>query len=417
MRATRALRLVGSLVAFLSAAPLAYAGDTPLLVADLDSGRVLYAENATTPWFPASVTKLMTAYVALHEVKAGRASMSTLLTVSPEAAAMPPSKMAFKPGTEIRLDNALKIIMVKSANDVATTIAEGLAGSVEAFADKMNAAAARLGMMESRFYNPHGLPDERQQTSARDMALLARAVVLEFPEYRDLFAIEAIRFGKRVMKNHNGLIGRYEAVTGMKTGYICSSGFNVVATAERNGRRLVAVVMGSPSAKERTEKSAALLEYGFTSLGLTGDRLETLPRIASAGPPDLRPVICGKRKPAGEDDEDLQDAQAAMRLGTGNADNPSFNLFAGGALAFVNPSASPVLPKPDLPPRRALKPVAVWIGLEPPGASARAEGTTGKPAAAAVGAPIPLQGAVPMPPPRRTDPKAKRAETQTKQQN
>src|SRR5215213_4464529 len=165
MIASRALRCVSFLIGLLGAGT-AFAA-SPGIVVDVDSGKVLYAERATDPWFPASITKLMTTYVALDMVRTGRASMDQLVTVSPEAAAQPPSKMGFKPGMQITLDNALKIIMVKSANDISAAIAENLGGSVEGFAAMMNEASARLGMRESRWVNPHGLPDEGQQTSAR----------------------------------------------------------------------------------------------------------------------------------------------------------------------------------------------------------------------------------------------------------
>src|SRR5215213_2452729 len=180
MTAGRALRLI----AFLSAALAGGSAlaDGPAVVVEVESGRVLHAERATDPWYPASITKLMTTYVALDQVRQGRAKMDHLLTVSETAAALPPSKMAFKPGTQIRLDNALRIIMVKSANDIAATIADNLGGSIDGFAARMNQAAADLGMRESHFVNPHGLPDERQQTSARDMAILARALIRQFPE-------------------------------------------------------------------------------------------------------------------------------------------------------------------------------------------------------------------------------------------
>src|SRR3954451_7089068 len=156
MLASRAVRFATLAFGLLLAGTAAAA--TPALVVDVDSGKVLYAERATDPWFPASITKLMTTYVALDMVRTGRATMDRLLTVSEDAASQPPSKMGFKPGTQITLDNALKIIMVKSANDIAATIAENLRGSVEGFAAMMNEAAARLGMRESRWVNPHGLP-------------------------------------------------------------------------------------------------------------------------------------------------------------------------------------------------------------------------------------------------------------------
>src|SRR4030095_4720454 len=141
--------------------------------------------------------------------------------------------------------------------------------SVEGFADMMNAAAQRLGMRESYFVNPNGLPDERNRTSARDLALLGRALITEFPQNRPLFGIGAIKFGRRVMKNTNGLIGRYPGADGMKTGFICASGFNVVATAARRGRKLIVVVFGSRSGAVRSEKAAQLFEKGFASGGLS----------------------------------------------------------------------------------------------------------------------------------------------------
>src|SRR5690606_18982232 len=127
------------------------------------------------------------------------------------------------------------------------------------------AYAQRLGMQDSHFVNPHGLPDPRSRTTARDMAVLARALLMEFPEHRELFHIGAIQYGRRIMRNTNGLIGRYPGADGMKTGFVCSSGFNVVATAKRNGRHLIAVVFGSPSANERTMKTADLFDRGFNS--------------------------------------------------------------------------------------------------------------------------------------------------------
>ena len=355
---------------------------TPALVADLDTGRVIYAENATDPWFPASLTKLMTAYVALDEARNGRVRMDSLLTVTATAAAQPPSKMGFKAGTQIRLDNALLIIMVKSANDVAATIAEGLGGSVEGFATKMNFHAAKLGMHDSFFTNPHGLPDLRKRTSARDMAILASALWREFPEQRALFGLDSISFGKTVMRNHNGLVGRYAGTTGMKTGYICSSGFNVVATAERNGRRLVTVVMGAPSAAERTTKSASLMEHGFASLGWSGTQLTALPRSNKIEPVDLRPVICGRRPPGGESDSDT----AAVRAGTSGTDGP-LNLFTNRALAFAGTSQTPtVLPEVELPARGPARPIPVWIGSTPPGAK---QPVTAASAPSGAGVPLP----------------------------
>lgn len=364
MAASRAVRLaVLAIATLLGGAALA---NTPALVVDAETGRVLHAERATDPWFPASITKLMTAYVALDMVRDSRASMDQLLSVSETAAALPPSKMAFKPGTQIRLDNALKIIMVKSANDVAATIAENLGGSVDGFAGMMNDAAKKLGMQESHFVNPHGLPDDRQRTSARDMAILARALLQDFPQHEDLFQIGAIQFGRRIMRNHNGLIGRYPGADGMKTGFICASGFNVVASAQRDGRRLITIVLGSSSANERTMKAAELFDRGFVSPpNFANPTLDVLPASTLQEPPNMRPVICDRRGPMpGEDDgPDTVAAESDIKIP---------NLFSGNVLAYAGSAPTP-LRRTTLGPRAPVEPVRVWVGLNPPSAAELAE--------------------------------------------
>src|SRR5271170_2092822 len=154
---------------------------TPYLVVDAESGQALIENESTAPWFPASVTKLMTTYVALSAVRDGRLTMDTPLTMSLRAARNPPTKMGFRPGTLVTLDNALKMLMVKSPNDVAVMVAEGVSGSVESFASDMNGAGQRLGLQESHFVNPNGLQDPAHVSSARDMAMIARALLREFP--------------------------------------------------------------------------------------------------------------------------------------------------------------------------------------------------------------------------------------------
>jgi D-alanyl-D-alanine carboxypeptidase len=356
MNVSRALRVTAfALAALMSGSALAAGG--PALVVELESGRVLHAERATDPWFPASITKLMTAYVALDKVRSGQMSMETLLTVSEGAAGLPPSKMGFKPGTEIRLDNALKIMMVKSANDVAATIAENIGGSIDGFAELMNAHAQRLGMVSSHFVNPHGLPDERNQTTARDMAILARALLLEFPQYQDLFDIGAVQFGRRIMRNTNGLIGRYPGADGMKTGFICSAGFNVVASATRNGRHLITVVLGAPSANERTIKAAELFDRGFSSkVNFTNPELAALPASANTTPPDMRPVICDRRGPMPQEEDTPAVAETDSNIP---------NLFSSEVMAFAGDSAEKPV-RTVLGPRAAVQPERVWIGLNPP---------------------------------------------------
>ena len=282
----------------------ASAVETPYIVVDMDSGKVLAARNAHQEWYPASVTKLMSAYVVFKAIRDGKISLSSQIVVSRHALDEQPSKMGFKVGTVIDLDNALKMMLVHSANDIAMAIGETVGGSEAGFVAMMNAEAARLGMTNTHFINPNGLPGEGQYTSARDLAVLARALWTEFPERRQLYGITAIRSGKRVMKSANSLLERYPGSSGMKTGFICASGFNVVATATRNGDTLVAVVLGASNGKARSELTARLMNQSFGSLALTGNR----PSLASfrgaspvAGPINMRDDICN-RKERGENE-------------------------------------------------------------------------------------------------------------------
>jgi D-alanyl-D-alanine carboxypeptidase len=290
--------------------------DSYLLV-DIDSGKVLRAHNATMPWYPASVTKIMTTYLTLRAVEEGRLRFDTLLTVSPNAVAQQPVKMGFPAGTKVTVDNALKMLLVKSANDIAVVLAEGVAGSIDNFAELMNKTAARLGMTQSHFVNPNGLPADEQITSARDLAILVRAVKREFPQYDYLWHLPGIRYGKRVVRNYNTLLGRYPGADGMKTGFICASGFNLVATATRDNKHLVAVVLGEPSASARAVKAAQLLEEGFNPnpLAWLTPSFGTVNMLApvKADPPNLHDEMCGKhrKRPATEDEDDTIPANIA----------------------------------------------------------------------------------------------------------
>jgi D-alanyl-D-alanine carboxypeptidase len=320
VRSLRALALsiaFGSALAANLAATPAQAGASILIEAD--SGKVLRAENATYPWYPASTTKLMTLYVTLQAMKQGRITPDTLFTVSRNAMMQGPTKMGYAVGTQVTVDNALKMMMVKSANDMAVLLAEGVDGSVENFADDMTRTAHRLGMSQSNFVNPNGLPADGQIVSARDMAILARALIHDFPEYNSYWHIPAIKYGRRIVRNYNTLLGRYPGADGMKTGFICASGFNLVATATRNGRQLIAVVLGSSSGGARAVKAAELLETGFTQnpLGWLTPSLGTVDNLTpiNADPPNLHDQTCGphRKRPAAED----EDADAGGELGAG----------------------------------------------------------------------------------------------------
>ena len=219
--------------------------------------------------------------------------------------------------------------MVKSANDMAVVLAEGVSGSVENFSAEMNTTSKNLGMTQSSWVNPNGLPADEQISSARDLAILARALLHDFPEYDMYWHIPAIQLGKKYMRNFNTLIGRYEGADGMKTGFICASGFNLVATASRNGKRLIAVVLGSPSSPYRAAKAAGLLERGFHRgpLSWLSPSLGTVNSLQpiSAAPPDLRDEMCGshRKRPAAEDADEDGEASSFMLSnlppGTGKA--------------------------------------------------------------------------------------------------
>jgi len=313
-----------------------------LLVVEADTGKVLQADNATMPWYPASVTKMMTAYVTLKAVKEGRLTLEQLLTVSPVAASQSPSKMGFRPGMQVTVENALAMMMVKSANDMAVVLAEGVGGSIDGFSALMNQNAQRLGMTQTSYVNPNGLPADGQITSARDLAILARAIIRDLPEYEYFYHIPSIRFGRRVTNNFNHLIGRYPGADGFKTGFICASGYNLVGSATRNGKRLIAVVLGSTSGHQRAVRAAQLLERGFASNGLAWLRpsLGTVDNLVpiDASPPNLRDEMCGgkRKRPASDEDEDATIAAA----GSGS-ESPA--MFFTSGLQPAMPKASEML--------------------------------------------------------------------------
>jgi D-alanyl-D-alanine carboxypeptidase len=403
---------IAASLAVFGASATAAAAQMPVLVVDAASGQVLISEDATRPWNPASTTKMMTAYVALRAVREGRARMDSPLVASARAAAQKPSKIGIRPGQEITLENALKVMMVRSANDVAVVIAEAIGGSIEGFSRMMNAEAQRLGMTESRFYNPHGFHADGHVTSARDLAVLARAMLMDFPEHQDLWGIGAVQLGNRVLNNTNGLIGRYAGATGFKTGFVCAAGFNLVSTATRGGRTLIAVVLGAPSGGDRVVKSAQLLDKAFGMWGGgSGQTLATLPRSGYATAPNMRSEICSGRR-RGVVLADDSDYGGSILAGSQGPDS----MAGGSPLAFFSQtSAAParsygvasVGGRAVLGPRVGVVPLQIYLGRAPgstavalgPGArpaagveSAASSGVPGLPASATALAPAQLRG-------------------------
>lgn len=239
----------------------------PALLFEPSNGKILYSEDPDSQWHPASLTKIMTAYLVFEAVKSGRLKLDEKIQCSLVATLQPPSKVGLPVGGELTVDLALQAIIIKSANDVTVMLAEAVAGSETKFVEKMNDASRRLGMTRTHFVNTNGLPEPAQVTTARDLARLSRAVLADYPEYAHYWTLSDMRIGKRRLGSHNALLKSYPGADGLKTGFTCDSGYNVVASASRDGRRLMAIVLGESSGGERAVRAASLLEHGFQNYG------------------------------------------------------------------------------------------------------------------------------------------------------
>lgn len=233
------------------------------IVMDARTGEVLYSERADSVRYPASVTKVMTFYLAFEALAAGRLHLNDLITVSPLAAAQPATKLGLRAGETITVENALHAMAVHSANDMAVAVAERIGGTESHFAQMMTQEAQHLGMTNTRYVNANGLPDNRQVTSAHDIAILTRAILHDFPQYYYFFGQQEFTYRGKTMVNTNHLLGRMPGVDGLKTGFTNAAGFNLDASAVRNGHRLIAVVMGSSSSAVRNADVEGLLLTGF----------------------------------------------------------------------------------------------------------------------------------------------------------
>jgi D-alanyl-D-alanine carboxypeptidase len=270
----------------------------PRLLIDTQTGEVLYDEDAGVPWHPASLTKMMTAYVAFAALQAGRVTLDTPVKISRNAWNQAPAKSGLPVGASVTMKDALYIMLVKSANDMAIAIAETVSGSSKDFVGEMNKMAGAMGLSATHYVNPNGLHAEGQITSARDLAMLGLYIRRDFPQYLPIFQTEKVRLGKSVLESNNGLLEHFAGTTGMKTGYICNSGLNIVATVERDGRSLLAVVLGGSSARERNEMAAEMFLRGLSgAYPGEGKSVVTLANLDQP-PVDMRQQICGKKAKA-----------------------------------------------------------------------------------------------------------------------
>ena len=268
------------------------------IVVDARTGAVLSAASAEELRHPASLTKMMTVYLAFEAMRDGRVRGTDMITVSPRAAAEPASRLGLVTGSYLTVNQAVMAMITKSANDASTAIAEHLGGSEDRFAQMMTAKARQLGMRNTTFRNANGLPDRAQVTTARDMAILGRRLITDFPDEYRLFSTTAFNFRGRTHYNHNRLLAAYDGADGIKTGYINDSGFNLVASAERDGQRVIAVVFGGATGRERDAHIMALMDGGFERLGVReAGRRPSLALVSTAQAAPARAAVRPQAQP------------------------------------------------------------------------------------------------------------------------
>ena len=291
-------RLVFLLV-FLTAAGSVSQAAGPSLLFDTTTGEVISQDRAGEPWYPASLTKLMTAYVVFSKIRQGTLQLDQKIPVSELASSQPPSKIGVKAGNTISVDLALQSLLVYSANDMAYVLAEAASGTLQAFVGEMNRTAATLGMTGSHFVNPNGLHDPRHVSTARDMAILTTALLRDFPERMAYYAQPGLQIGQRKLSNRNALLRQMPTADGMKTGFVCSSGYNLIATATQDGRRLGAVIFGANSGKHRADLAEMLLVDGFSRAHGMQVRLQDIANMktGSVVPADLTTKVCRQKPP------------------------------------------------------------------------------------------------------------------------
>ncbi len=260
------------------------------IVYDVKSGEVLFSRNADARRYPASITKVMTLYIVFEELEAGRLSLDTPMRVSQNAANQVPSKVGVRPGTTITVRDAIGVLVTRSANDVSVVVAEHIGGSVQAFAERMTRTARSIGMHNTTYRNPHGLPNSEQVTTARDIVKLGLAVQRRFPQYYHFFGMRSYTYAGTTYRNHNRLLGQMAGIDGLKTGFIRASGFNLLANLRRDGKHLIGVVMGGRTGATRNAHMREILSNALP-------QARSGPHLALASAPLPRPRPLATRSP------------------------------------------------------------------------------------------------------------------------
>jgi len=315
------------------------------IVVDANAGRTLYAVNEEAPRHPASLTKVMTLYLLFEQLDKGAMTLQTEIPISEHAAAQEPSKLGLEPGDAISVDDAIKAIVTRSANDVAVAIAEAIGGDESHFADMMTRKAHALGMSRTLYRNASGLPNDEQITTARDLTILARATEERFPHYFKYFSTHEFAYGGEIIGNHNHLLGRVDGVDGIKTGYTRASGFNLLTSVHRDGRSLVAAVLGGRTSAARDAFMEGLIR---DHLAQASDRGHTAPMIAEAAAPPAPPVkLASLTVPAGAIPAPPA-RSAAAQIEEGDEDSAEETTPAAGVPA-AKPLAAPAMVKSAVP--------------------------------------------------------------------
>lgn len=327
------------------------AGRYSAMLVDANTGQVLHAEAADEPRYPASLTKMMTLYLVFEQMEQGRLGPATRIRISPEAAATPPSKLGLEPGASISVADAVKALITKSANDIAVALAEHIAGDERRFAEAMTRKARELGMTKTTFRNAHGLPDREQVTTARDMLTLGLRLYDTFPVQSRLFATRSFQFAGRNHRNHNTMLDNFQGMEGIKTGYTAASGYNLVASARRDGRHVVGAVFGGASGAARNARMRVMLTRGLQRASTERTRQPLI--VASRANPQAVPAPAPAKRPV-----PARVASARPREVSAAADQ---------APTLVEPPAAVVRSRPSAP--AAAPPLRV-AEARPPGSAA-----------------------------------------------
>ena len=350
------------------------AGRHASMVIDANTGRVLHEQAADEPRYPASLTKMMTLYVLFELMEQGRLSASTRIKISDTAASAPPTKLGLAAGADIALIEAIKALIVHSANDISVAVAEHVAGTEEKFAALMTRKARQIGMSKTTFRNPHGLPNPDQQTTARDMLILAMRLNDDFPNQYKLFSIRSMSTAGGMHRNHNTMLTTYEGMDGIKTGYIRSSGFNLVSSVRRGGRHVVAVVFGGTSASARNVYMRALLDRSLPKASPVRTRDSTPKRVvaSSAAPKPASKLAASETPRLIEPPRLVAPPRQVVRPAPAVADVAASAPQSTSNQGFEVARVRPVLIKPDgarpttPEPRTVMEPVRPALATVPP---------------------------------------------------